>query len=518
MQNTHKRKRKQARSPSGRFRPTVHEKQLVESGLDVDKPCNATTEQLPARNDAGTKTPTSFNPKASAGTTTNCREPSSEDQQQRKLVPVVQRVTTRLLSQYRTTTELKDEPPHKLVPVITRVTPETLAQYPKIPESPRLDSTPMTAAELLASPARHLDEPFPDALAPLQFALHQVPVSWINMLHHSASNTSTPSPGNRTGSPWSGELRYPSGFSERFVLTRNKSRPSRSKQGNLGLQPIDDLLRTIEVILRLVTGKADAPVDICVELENAWKQGKRSLFEKKLGAANGLIASPLRITRPSSAMIHHFLEQLYDRAVSPFVDNLNRNMKSREGAYGEMQPAFVSKIFRQLGVNKNSVYLDLGCGVGNTVMQAALETGCEAHGIEREAYPHLVGSYHLQQFQIRSMLWGMRPGKVQLYNGDFLQSPTIDALLPDVDLVLANNFMFGPETDTGIALYGKLLHSLKTGAQVVSLHPLAIAKLRKVGGSNSTPCLAFETEELIYEEGSVSWSGKAGTYYVSTKL
>ncbi|EME44876.1 hypothetical protein DOTSEDRAFT_169911 [Dothistroma septosporum NZE10] len=215
-------------------------------------------------------------------------------------------------------------------------------------------------------------------------------------------------------------------------------------------------------------------------------------------------------------MIHHFLEQLYDRAVSPYVDDLNRNKKSREGAYGELQPAFLSRILRQLDINRSSVYLDLGCGVGNTVMQAALETGCEAHGIEREAHPHLVGSYHLQQFHIRSMLWSMHPGKVQLYNGDFLQSPTIDALLPDVDLVLANNVMFGPETDAGIALYARLVQSLKKGARVVSLRPLAMAKLRKVGGSSNS-CLAFETREVKYEEGSVSWSGKSGTYYISTK-
>ena len=39
-------------------------------------------------------------------------------------------------------------------------------------------------------------------------------------------------------------------------------------------------------------------------------------------------------------------------------------------------------IFKVMGIQRNSCFVDLGSGIGNTVLQAAYTIGCDAKGIE----------------------------------------------------------------------------------------------------------------------------------------
>ena len=51
--------------------------------------------------------------------------------------------------------------------------------------------------------------------------------------------------------------------------------------------------------------------------------------------------------------------------------------------YGEINAPFINKeIIQRTGLRSKSVFVDLGSGIGNVVLQVAAQTGCETFGIE----------------------------------------------------------------------------------------------------------------------------------------
>ncbi|KAF2164596.1 hypothetical protein M409DRAFT_24991 [Zasmidium cellare ATCC 36951] len=351
---------------------------------------------------------------------------------------------------------------------------------------------------------------------PLAPSAHHLPPYMINMLHHSATNSDIPT--STSNPPLEVELRYPSGYTERFLLPHpNSTRPQKDRT----LHPIDDLTTTISVILHLTTGPIGPHTKLCPLLHSAYTTSNTSLFTTTLSTLNQLLSSPLKLTRPSTPLIHHFLAQLYDRSIAPHLKPLTTRRapkKPTSAIYGELQPAFLSTIFKKTALGPGQVYIDLGSGVGNTALQAALETGASAHGLEREAFPHLVSALHLQQFHIRCMLWGLKPGKVQLYHADFLHAPHLtDLLLPEADVVVVNNFRFEPETD--VALRGLRRGQVEEGGEGCFYEAGGCGEVEESEeGGGEGEGEVWKVEECAYAEESVSWSRREGVYYVSTKL
>ena len=52
-----------------------------------------------------------------------------------------------------------------------------------------------------------------------------------------------------------------------------------------------------------------------------------------------------------------------------------KGIVGREDAYGELRHPFISRIIEQTKMGPKSVFVDLGSGVGNCVVQAALQAG-----------------------------------------------------------------------------------------------------------------------------------------------
>ena len=50
--------------------------------------------------------------------------------------------------------------------------------------------------------------------------------------------------------------------------------------------------------------------------------------------------------------------------------------------YGELLPPFLSMVFSNAELGPGDLFIDLGSGVGNCVLQAAVECGCTCHGVE----------------------------------------------------------------------------------------------------------------------------------------
>ena len=136
------------------------------------------------------------------------------------------------------------------------------------------------------------------------------------------------------------------------------------------------------------------------------------------------------------------LEENYQRTVGPNVPSLKQYEAFSSTVYGELMPALSHEMIRLTKLHEDSLFLDLGSGVGNVVVQASLQTGCKGYGIELMPHPARVARDMSEQIQIRCRMWGVRMGKVELEEGNMLTSRRMDELISKADVVLVDNKVF----------------------------------------------------------------------------
>lgn len=227
-------------------------------------------------------------------------------------------------------------------------------------------------------------------------------------------------------------------------------------------------------------------------------------FKKVLDAKHSL---------PESLVIR-IMTQSYDRVVSPKVDLLRKYENGTNEVYGELKSNLVYKILAETGLTSNQVFVDLGSGVANVVLQAALQVGCESWGCEIMDNACALADAQKVEFEARCRLWGIQPGKSRLEHGDFMANHEIRGALQRADVVLVNNEVFRPELNVSLV---NLFLDLKEGCKVVSLKSF-VAPNRKITQYNSNdPSNVLEVEKRTYSTKSVSWKDEGGDYYVATK-
>lgn len=136
------------------------------------------------------------------------------------------------------------------------------------------------------------------------------------------------------------------------------------------------------------------------------------------------------------------IEETYQRCVGPQVHTLRNYEAFSSETYGELMPSLVSDIIRHTGLRNGALFLDLGCGVGNVVLQASLQTGCRSFGIEVMPTPAGMARDQLEQLKIRTRMWGVSMGEVEIEEGDMLKSERVARLMSEADVVLINNKVF----------------------------------------------------------------------------
>lgn len=141
-------------------------------------------------------------------------------------------------------------------------------------------------------------------------------------------------------------------------------------------------------------------------------------------------------------VVHRIVNETYQRAVGPHTSELSRYSAFSSEVYGELLPSLVSDIIRSTGLSSRSLFVDLGSGVGNVVLQASLQTGCRSFGVEVMPAPARLARTQLEAFRARCKMWGVRMGEVELEEGDMLKSERVDALVKEADVVLVNNKVF----------------------------------------------------------------------------
>lgn len=141
-------------------------------------------------------------------------------------------------------------------------------------------------------------------------------------------------------------------------------------------------------------------------------------------------------------LVHRIIEETYQRCVGPKINVLKQYQAFSSNVYGELTPAFVSNIIRLTGLHSECLFLDLGSGVGNVVLQCALQTGCRAYGIEQRRDTARIAGKQLEQVRLRARMWGVSMGEVELEEGDMTSSRKVDELMGKADVVLVNNYVF----------------------------------------------------------------------------
>lgn len=131
-------------------------------------------------------------------------------------------------------------------------------------------------------------------------------------------------------------------------------------------------------------------------------------------------------------------DQAYARTVGPRVDELGDYRSFSDNVYGELTPRFMSEIAQLCQLKPGSVMVDLGCGVGNLVVQTALQVGCECHGIESMPTPAALGVAQVEEAKKRWKMWCLDGGSMNVWRGDFTTDTSLSAIMTKADVVIVN--------------------------------------------------------------------------------
>ena len=213
-------------------------------------------------------------------------------------------------------------------------------------------------------------------------------------------------------------------------------------------------------------------------------------------------------------LLQRICMQCYTRQVSPHLDGLKKYAAFSSTVYGELLFPFLSKLFGDMSLTPDSVFVDLGCGVGNCLIQAAGETGCSAIGIEIMDHAATLATAQIAEFEARMRGWGLSHGPIMFLHGDILTHEEIPRILAKADVVLCNNYAFTAELNDALL---RLFLDLPEGSRVISLKSFVpVGKDGRVKGGRGGVGEMLKVQKGWFGNGSVSWMPGGGEYFVST--
>lgn len=108
---------------------------------------------------------------------------------------------------------------------------------------------------------------------------------------------------------------------------------------------------------------------------NKWIEKKQSLIKQS------------RNRQASNDLIRYLMMLIYNRAVLD-PDKLNHYEPFSPQVYGETSFDLIEQMLKRIKLNENDVFMDLGSGVGNVVLQVAALNSCKrCYGFEKAEWP-----------------------------------------------------------------------------------------------------------------------------------
>ncbi|KAK0501100.1 histone methylation DOT1, partial [Armillaria luteobubalina] len=136
------------------------------------------------------------------------------------------------------------------------------------------------------------------------------------------------------------------------------------------------------------------------------------------------------------------LEQSYSRLVATNFGELKKYKGGTDYVYGEILPGLVDEITSIARLTSNSVFVDLGSGVGQIVGQVSLMVGCFSYGIELDKSRAAIGKAMVENIRVRCNKWGAEIGVMEIEVGNMLNSPRVVEILGQADAVFIGNTKF----------------------------------------------------------------------------
>lgn len=316
------------------------------------------------------------------------------------------------------------------------------------------------------------------------------------------------------------ELQYPGSWTrERFILAHGRDKLDVVKDIKRVVQNVQDTFLTPEqarehgfkdIIRQLERNSNDRILNLAGFKAAVAKYNDAVLHLIKSGA---IVANIEKQHELSNHITDLILTQVYDRVVTPKIDILKKYDNGTDNVYGELDKVFVRQaLSKELQMTSGQVFVDLGSGVGNVVLQAALEIGCESWGCEMMDGPAKLARDQHAEFRARCKLWGIQPGKVRMIQDDFTKNEDIKRALQRADVVLANNFAFTPQLNDTLKI---MFLDLKKGCKIVSLKNF-VSSSAYHSNDIATQILDVDYDHRWPVKG-VSWTDSQGDYFISTK-
>ncbi|KAG0310491.1 Nucleosomal histone H3-Lys79 methylase [Dissophora globulifera] len=212
-------------------------------------------------------------------------------------------------------------------------------------------------------------------------------------------------------------------------------------------------------------------------------------------------------------LVVHILQQVYSRTVAARASKLNQYEAFSNNVYGEILPILTKEFIQRTKLDQSKVFVDLGCGIGNVVLQVALQTGAEAYGVEIMDTPAKFSKKQAKEFEARCRAYGLEHGPVTMIQGDFLDTPGLPAILARADVVLVNNYAFNSALNQSLL---RLFLDLKEGCKIISLKTFVSLDHRiNVRNAGSVESI-LRVKKYPYYTNAVSWTHNGGEYFVAT--
>ena len=290
--------------------------------------------------------------------------------------------------------------------------------------------------------------------------------------------------------------------------------------------PIAEALAIVEVTATEILAPSVAqkvlssePNGLLRQMRRALKHGDTAQFTSIVAFYNKILFETtipaeklISVHSAPYGLVREILSQTYQRIVGPEIESLRAYTAFSSNVYGELLPKFVSQLFKEAGMSSADVFVDLGSGVGNCVLQAALEIGCESWGCEIMAKASQLADLQKAEFCQRMQQWSFNYGAINLVHSDFLESPLIAKILTRVSVVLVNNYAFEPELNDALA---RLFLDLPQGCIIFSLKSFVPDNFVLSERNFHSPASLLTVRKKEFGSGCVSWTGTGGVYYMS---
>lgn len=165
----------------------------------------------------------------------------------------------------------------------------------------------------------------------------------------------------------------------------------------------------------------------------------------------------------------------------------------------------------QIEITSDDIFVDLGSGVGQVVLQMAAATPVKiCVGIEKADVPSKYAESMDSLFRHWLKWFGKKYCEYQLIKGDFLADEHRERI-NSATIVFVNNFAFGPTVDHQLK---ERFADLKDGAKIVSSKSFCPLNFRITDRNLSDIGTIMHVSEMSTIRGSVSWTCKPVSYYL----